>query len=221
MSVSMKTRETVFWWGIIFMIISSTIAFVYYNNHSSGRLVEVETIEPNGVDLREVKALLYIAPEDKEEHEKLLVDNAYFEARDLNDEGVEYVTEVAITRVFSTRFPNNLKKVITQGAEGVITLHRCHFSWQCDGLSDIPTNLVALARVREIVKRVLERDVYTFKACGNSSDGYIGGATHYYNPHTVDEPSWAKGRTACLKTSTHHFFKGIDKEIKRKKRKMV
>ena len=70
-----------------------------------------------------------------------LAKNIYFEARDQSTKGQIGVALVTINRVNSKHFPNTLCKVVHQGQinrYGKMILHKCHFSWYCDGKSDTP-----------------------------------------------------------------------------------
>jgi spore germination cell wall hydrolase CwlJ-like protein len=60
-----------------------------------------------------------------------LAQNIYFEARGEPLLGKIAVGHVVLNRVADKRFPGHVCKVIQQG--GNRRLHRCQFSWWCDG----------------------------------------------------------------------------------------
>ena len=83
-----------------------------------------------------------------------LAENIYFEARSDSVAGQAAVADVVINRMFDSRYPNTICKVVTEGpireswktrqnpdlddSERVYypVRHRCQFSWYCDGKSD-------------------------------------------------------------------------------------
>ena len=64
--------------------------------------------------------------------------NIYFEARSEPETGQRAVGHVVMNRVAHSRYPDSVCQVVQQGGEK--KLHRCQFSWWCDGLSDKPVN---------------------------------------------------------------------------------
>ena len=73
--------------------------------------------------------------------------NIYFEAQNQPVEGQIAVSQVVMNRVRDARFPDEVCKVVKQGAHskktGLPLRWRCHFSWYCDGKV---TNLRTLMR---------------------------------------------------------------------------
>lgn len=84
--------------------------------------------------------------------------NIYFEARSEPETGQRAVGHVVMNRVAHSRYPDSVCQVVQQGGEK--KLHRCQFSWWCDGLSDKPVNKEAwdqsLRLAQEIYLGVLE-----------------------------------------------------------------
>lgn len=64
--------------------------------------------------------------------------NIYFEARSEPESGQRAVGHVVMNRLVHPKYPDTVCKVVKQGGEKV--LHRCQFSWWCDGQSDRPKN---------------------------------------------------------------------------------
>ena len=94
------------------------------------------------------------------------------------------VGHVALNRAADRRFPRNVCSVIRQG--GYKRLHRCQFSWWCDGRSDQPLETLAWRESQEIAWDVLR---------GASRDP-TSGALWYHADYV--SPDWsgelAKGR---------------------------
>ena len=124
-----------------------------------------------------------------------LAKNIYFEARDQSPKGQIAVALVTINRVKSKGFPNSVCKVVeqTNRKNGKIVLHKCHFSWFCDGKSDIPKNKMSWNISLLIANAMLKNKVKDF----------LHGATHY---HRIDvDPYWNK-RMLKFSTIGDHIF---------------
>jgi len=64
--------------------------------------------------------------------------NIYFEARSEGEQGQLAVGHVVMNRVADRHYPSTVCNVVRQGGEK--RLHRCQFSWWCDGEPDKPLN---------------------------------------------------------------------------------
>ncbi len=82
--------------------------------------------------------------------------NDYFEARGESLVGRLAVAKVVLNRAMDSRFPANLCSVIKQNRAR--TLHRCQFSWTCDGRSDTPRNRIAWYQSLKLAAAVLQKD---------------------------------------------------------------
>jgi len=108
-----------------------------------------------------------------------LAKNIYFEARDQSPKG-----QIAV-----------VCKVVeqTNRKNGKIVLHKCHFSWFCDGKSDIPKNKMSWNISLLIANAMLKNKVKDF----------LHGSTHY---HRIDvDPYWNK-RMLKFSTIGDHIF---------------
>lgn len=115
----------------------------------------------------------------------------YHEARGESIMGELAVGQVVMTRVKDPRWPNDVCSVVKQGGEH----HgRCHFSFYCDGLSDVPREEEAWKRSKLLASFILDNPIYY-----DPTDG----SNHYHNK-TV-KPYW----TASFKQEAiigHHIF---------------
>ncbi len=118
--------------------------------------------------------------------------NIYFEARGESDLGKIAVGHVVLNRVADTRFPETVCAVVQQGGEK--TLHRCQFSWWCDGRSDSPRNSQAWGQVKAVARKVY---------WGFSPDP-TAGSLWYHAAHV--SPSWGKALTRGPKIGQHLFY---------------
>ncbi|WP_343562300.1 cell wall hydrolase [Kiloniella sp. b19] len=69
-----------------------------------------------------------------QEELQCMAENLYFEARGESLSGMRAVGHVVMNRVASKRFPDTVCGVVKQGGT---RLHRCQFSWWCDGQKDV------------------------------------------------------------------------------------
>jgi spore germination cell wall hydrolase CwlJ-like protein len=128
--------------------------------------------------------------------------NIYHEARNESVIGQIAVGQVVMNRVDDARFPNTVCEVITHGKHYTTkdgarypVKDRCHFSWYCDGLADVPFNNKAFEESQEIAAMVLEGWTGTF----------LEGATHYHADYVF--PTWAAHHTKIVKIDSHIFYR--------------
>jgi len=125
-----------------------------------------------------------------------LAKNIYLEARDQLVKGQIAVALVTINRVKSKRFPNSICKVVKQAQKknGKIVLHKCHFSWYCDGKSDKPKDKMSWEISYLIARAMLKNPIKDF----------LHGATHY---HRIDvNPYWNKRMLKFSTIGDHVFY---------------
>ena len=124
--------------------------------------------------------------------------NIYHEASNQPTLGQIAVAQVVVNRVNDSRYPNNICDVVYQGLHyesGHPIIHKCQFSWYCDGKSDKPEDEEAYQYSMKIAKNVIMGDSF----------GYLDGATHY---HTIDvAPSWASGKKFIVRINDHIFYR--------------
>ena len=118
--------------------------------------------------------------------------NIYFEARSESESGMLAVGKVVMNRVADGRFPGTVCDVIRQGGE--VTLHRCQFSWWCDGQSDLPLN----SRSWQLAQS-LARDIYW-----NRVDDPSGGALWYHADYV--SPYWRTAFKRGPQIGRHIFY---------------
>ncbi len=121
-----------------------------------------------------------------------LAQNIYFEARSEPVAGMLAVGHVVLNRVASDRFPDSVCKVVRQGGEQ--RLHRCQFSWWCDGRSDEPLNQVAWD-----ASRLMAWFIYN----GQTTDP-TGGALWYHADYV--KPYWREAFVTGPQIGRHIFY---------------
>ena len=126
--------------------------------------------------------------------------NVYHEAKNQSTVGQLAVGQVVLNRVEDTRFPNTVCEVIEEGItyKGTDTpiLHKCQFSWYCDGRPDNPDKsskawIKALINANTVLK--------------NEIIDITEGATHYHA--TYVKPSWAVTKTRTTRIDSHIFYR--------------
>ena len=125
--------------------------------------------------------------------------NIYHEARNESTAGKLAVAQVVLNRVKSARFPSSVCAVIYQGKHkgGHPYLHRCQFSWYCDGRNDVPRNILAFNNANEIAQWILIAN----KWIPDITDGAL-----YYHANYVS-PSWSKVKRKTSTIDTHVFYR--------------
>ena len=141
---------------------------------------------------------------------KCLAQNIYFEARDQTIKGQIAVALVTLNRVESRQFPNTICKVIHQASRysnGKLKKHKCHFSWYCDGLSDIPRDRIAWKVSNTIARAMLQKSGVHIKHFGKKWDmkDFLNGAKYY---HRIDvNPYWNNKMIKVMTIDDHIFWK--------------
>ena len=117
----------------------------------------------------------------------------YFEARNQSEIGQAAVAHVALNRVASARYPNDVCGVVKQNRRPGTRL--CQFSFWCDGKSDKPGNPHIYIQSVLIALAVVD---------GEIADP-TGGAMWYHADYV--KPSWRLTfkRTRCIEQ--HCFYK--------------
>jgi spore germination cell wall hydrolase CwlJ-like protein len=143
-----------------------------------------------------------------------LATNIYHEARGESIAGKVAVGNVTLNRVNHIQYPDTICAVVYQAhlrlnwrGKLVPRLHKCQFSWYCDGKSDviylktsngkiIKHNMEAWEQSLNVATTILKNEMYdpTF------------GATHYYNDKLAD-PSWADAYMLVARIDNHVFHR--------------
>ena len=143
-----------------------------------------------------------------------LATNIYHEARGESIAGKVAVGNVTLNRVNHIKYPNTICDVVYQArlrenwrGKLVPRLHKCQFSWYCDGKSDIiylktskgiviNHNIVAWEQSLAVATAMIKNEMYdpTF------------GATHYYNDKLAN-PSWAGAYLLVARIDNHVFHR--------------
>ena len=127
--------------------------------------------------------------------------NIYHEAKNQSMLGQVAVGQVVMNRVQDRRFPDNVCDVVTEAVTYKGTnkpvLHKCQFSWYCDGQRDEPkVNSKEWWYAKEYASIVLS---------GKIALDVTEGATHYHA--TYVRPAWAKTKTRTTRIDRHIFYR--------------
>ena len=123
--------------------------------------------------------------------------NDYFEARGESLAGRLAVAKVVINRAMDRRYPANICGVIQQNKARV--MHRCQFSWYCDGRPDTPYNSVAWKRSLKLAAAVLQKD--------SGIADPTGGALWYHAAFV--HPPWADNLEVSGVVGGHIFYRDL------------
>tara|TARA_R100000322_G_C5432510_1_gene188875 strand:- start:615 stop:1037 length:423 start_codon:yes stop_codon:yes gene_type:complete len=127
--------------------------------------------------------------------------NIYHEAKNQSMLGQIAVGQVVMNRVEDRRFPNTVcevvKQAVTYKGTDVPVLHKCHFSWYCDGKDDTPNfDSKSWTRAKEYAHIVLSKKIII---------DVTEGATHYHA--TYVRPAWAKTKRKTTRIDRHIFYR--------------
>ena len=127
--------------------------------------------------------------------------NIYHEAKFQSMLGQIAVGQVVMNRVEDSRFPDNVCDVVTQAVTYKGTdkpvLHKCQFSWYCNGESDeLKYDSEEWWNAQEYASIVLS---------GTIALDVTEGATHYHA--TYVRPAWAKTKTRTTRIDRHIFYR--------------
>lgn len=180
---------------VITLLASLTVFGVRYNEVSGNIPIENPLEIPTvysvdrtwGVDINE-------------EDVNCLAMNIYFEARNDSYEGKEAVALTVLNRAEHFNYPDSICKVIKQAEviNNKIVLHRCQFSWYCDGRSDKPILHNRLEKEAWEESKLVAHNVVK-----GEFDEYLA-STHYHN--TKVNPKWAPTLDYIGQIGKHKFY---------------
>ena len=127
--------------------------------------------------------------------------NIYHEANNQSMLGQSAVGQVVMNRVEDSRFPDTVCEVVKQAVTYKGTdkpvLHKCQFSWYCDGKKDEPNyDSKSWSKALKYAVVVLGGDITL---------DFTDGATHYHA--TYVRPAWAKTKTRTTRIDRHIFYR--------------
>lgn len=122
----------------------------------------------------------------------------YYESRSEPLQGQVAVAQVIMTRVESDEYPDTVCAVVQEG--GNSRLHRCQFSYYCDGKDEVMRDLRAKDRAERVAESVL---------FGGVRDADLLGVTHYHAYYA--SPSWVRlvNMTYVCQRGRHLFYMEI------------
>lgn len=122
--------------------------------------------------------------------------NDYWEARSEVMAGRIAVARVVLNRAMDPRYPSNLCDVVKQSRVSGV-LHRCQFSWYCDGKTDVPYDPKVWRDSIKIAAAVVQKD----SSIPDPTDGAL-----WYHADFI-RPSWALGYESTTIIGTHVFYR--------------
>ena len=127
--------------------------------------------------------------------------NMYHEAKNQSMLGQLAVGQVVMNRVEDKRFPDNVCDVVTEAVTYKGTdkpvLHKCQFSWYCDGQKDEPDF--------DSKEWWYSKEYASIVLSGTIMLDVTEGATHYHA--TYVRPAWAKTKTKTTRIDRHIFYR--------------
>lgn len=147
----------------------------------------------------------YVQKSDIGSELKCLATAIYFEARGEPEKGQYAVGDVILNRVRDEFYPDTVCGVVYQNAH---MRNRCQFSFACDGISDVPTDIQTYLEIEIRAMQLLAcRGV-----CGSLTER-ISYSTHYHASYV--QPDWSKVLTFIRRVGQHLFYSN---EVEREQR---
>ena len=124
--------------------------------------------------------------------------NIYHEARSQSLVEQLAVSQVVMNRVADSRFPSTVCEVVTQGItyknSDKPVIHKCQFSWYCDGKSDEPKN-----------DKAWHKALYVAGVVPTVTLDITEGAMWYHANYIY--PYWAEHLNETVVINEHIFYK--------------
>lgn len=114
----------------------------------------------------------------------------FYEARGEDTLGQVAVAQIAMQRLETGQYGENICDVVHYGGE---VLYRCHFSWYCDGKSDEPDDEEAWMKALIVAVGVAE----------GSRHAPLQGVLHY---HTTEVTPWWANDMEVVEVIGNHIF---------------
>jgi spore germination cell wall hydrolase CwlJ-like protein len=124
---------------------------------------------------------------------RCLTEALYFEARGESTQGQFAVAEVILNRTDSSRFPDSVCSVISQGAGK--KRYACQFSYKCDGRREVFKEPAAYERVAKVARLMLDGRPRTLTK----------GATFYHTSRV--RPKWTRKLQRTTRIGVHYFYR--------------
>jgi spore germination cell wall hydrolase CwlJ-like protein len=125
----------------------------------------------------------------------------YHEARGEPEKGQWAVAEVILNRVASSSYPDSVCGVVFQGADN---LHRCQFSFACDGRADGGGNGNVLVREAWVKANVIALAAYRDYLTGRHLKMLPASALYYHAARV--SPEWAASFKQVAQIGTQIFY---------------
>jgi len=138
----------------------------------------------------------------KQQHDsrniKCLAMNVYHEARGEPKLGQYAVAVVTMNRVSSTRYPDDVCRVVYQkGWSSKWKRYVAAFSWTLDQVTDIPKESLAWKNAVDVAKAVYQEEI--------SGKAKVKDAMYYHAEYV--KPRWASQKSRVTKIGRHIFYK--------------
>ena len=140
----------------------------------------------------DAQALEAVEVDESSESWRCLAEAMYFEARGEGLAGQIAVGEVILNRVDSSRYPDSVCEVVSQGSGNGTA---CQFSYHCDGLDNRINDMLAWDQVGRVAALML----------GGRPRILTDDALYFHN--TSVRPSWAKKFVRTARIGQHVFYR--------------
>jgi spore germination cell wall hydrolase CwlJ-like protein len=163
------------------------------------RIKQVNNWHPPARSEGKAQKAVWVVSDDLSEQIECLALNIYWEAKSEPMLGQVAVAAVTLNRVMDPAFPKTVCDVVRQG--GKKRLHKCHFSWWCDGRTDEPREEAAWRQALSLASAAL------LSGLPDPTRGAL-----WYHADYV-RPWWAREMRQATRIGRHIFYHGpVDRD---------
>ncbi|NVJ93548.1 MAG: cell wall hydrolase [Methylocystaceae bacterium] len=182
-----------FWGRLLFICLISATLFIAVTGFKPVKDEMIAPAKPTEKGFaRELDSIMSHNLVVDTDETRCLALNIYWEARSESLDGQLAVAGVTMNRVADKKFPDTICGVVQQ-SKSTQQLHRCQFSWWCDGKKDDPRELQAWRNAQQLARLYLA--------------GIYQDPTHNAKWYHADyvTPFWAE-RMEKTASIGHHIF---------------
>tara|TARA_R110000851_G_scaffold17372_1_gene55174 strand:+ start:495 stop:1067 length:573 start_codon:yes stop_codon:yes gene_type:complete len=184
------------------ILVLSTLATLALTGAYAGTGTIELTATTNASEVHRVNGINAVIAALTDEQSHCLAEAIYFEGGNQTIDGMTAIGQVIMNRVENKHFPDSICDVVHQGPRngGPVTLHRCQFSYFCDGkgdtfpLNDTPGEVKSAKNAWAVAGRIM---------AGTEIDTTFG-SDHYHANYAT--PPWSKVYSHVATVDAHLFY---------------
>jgi spore germination cell wall hydrolase CwlJ-like protein len=183
------------------LVLSTLAALTLTGAYADTDIIDLTPTAEEG-EVHPINGITAVFDDLTSEQTNCLAEAIYFEGGNQTTDGMEAIGHVIMNRVESDHFPDSICGVVRQGPRdgGPISLHRCQFSYFCDGknetfpLNDTPDEVKSAVDAWTAAELIVT---------GASTDATFG-SDHYHANYAT--PPWSRVYNHVTTVDAHLFY---------------